>query len=752
MQDPRAPENPEQEIPSGIQQNALHMYAQERANRVRELKRRRREILLAAAILVLLLVLIWVQLELFGSGSAIFLALFNFNFVLLLVVLFLVLRNGLKLILERRRRVLGARLRTRLVLAFMTLTIIPCALMFVVTAQFVKLSVDFWFKDQVETSFESAMDLGRSMYENAGNSLRLSAESMLDEVQERRFAWGGQNMETFLARKKKEHQLALAGLLDSSRNKRIWQADPAAEESWESVRDALDWQAVRDKGFQFMLGKGTRSDVVYGVLAVDAGKRGYLVSAKDLGAFFKTRMDRIASGAGEYKQLRNLKYPLKWSLYVTLGVLTGLIFLGALWFAFRVAKELTAPVMALVAATERVARGDLSVRLNDKGTDEYGILIQSFNRMAEDLGQSRQELTDANELLALQNARLDGHRRYVETVLDNITAGVLSFDAQGLVTTVNKAARQLLQLPTEELVGRHVSEIVPERHLPLTEEIRRQLENQPDFRLNRQISLEVGGEERRLMVNSVGLIGPDGHLRGSVAVLEDITELERMQRMAAWREVARRIAHEIKNPLTPIKLCAQRLQRKFGDQVLDPAFAESTRLIVHEVEELLKMVQEFSSFAKLPELSLKPGFIGPMLEKLMEMFKNSHSRINWQLAMPTELPTVYMDESALHRAFLNILSNCAEALEHAPNPQVRVKAEYDAKMELLRVEVADNGPGLSEEERSRIFEPYFSRKKGGTGLGLTIVKSIISDHHGYVRAGRNNLGGASITVELPREL
>ena len=255
------------------------------------------------------------------------------------------------------------------------------------------------------------------------------------------------------------------------------------------------------------------------------------------------------------------------------------------------------------------------------------------------------------------------------------------------------------------------------------------------------------------MLHAVALPGTEG-TSAYVVVIEDITELEKMQRMAAWREVARRIAHEIKNPLTPIKLSAQRLQRKFGASVPDAVFGQCTGLIVKQVERLQEMVQEFSSFAKLPEVHLAPGDPGPLLQEVTVLFRNSHSHIQWHLSLPADLPRIAMDPDALHRALLNIFSNAAEALDAETNQprekkEVHVSAMHDREKGCLRLVIADNGPGLTPDERERIFEPYFSHKKGGTGLGLAIVKSAIADHGGTVRALATHGGGTSIVLEFP---
>ncbi len=719
--------------------------------RQRERKRRQQELVIAAIAFIVVLALTSVQLDQFRSGDALFVVMFNVNFVLLLGILVVVLRNSFKLLLERRRRVLGSRLRTRLVLAFVALALLPCSLMFLVTTKYVQLSMDFWFKDQVETSMETALDVGRGMYEKSGLRLVAQAENIRSDIVERGLAWGGQGMDALVERKRREYRLSLAGLYFQDGRERTWHSLGESHRVWKSAIPDIDWNSLKTQGFSYMLAKGEEGDYVFALLAVDGGKSGYLVTGEDMGPEFKARLDRIVRGAGEYKNLRKLKRPLRLMLYSSLGVLTSLIILGAIWFGFRVARELSAPILALAAGTERIAKGDLTVRLSDSSADELGMLIRSFNRMAQDLEQSRAEITSANTMLEEQNLKIARHSKYIETVLNNIAAGVMSFDQDGYINTVNRAACEILGMEAEALMGRRTEDILPEALGKLAVRVRGRFKQRLESRSQHSISLNIAGEERRLLINVVGF-STEGVYRGSVAVFEDISELERMQRMAAWREVARRIAHEIKNPLTPIKLSAQRLARKFGGQVDDPAFSQSTQLIVRQVEHLQAMVQEFSAFAKLPEVDPQPGRLEPLLEGVTDLFRNSHSSIAWDLRIPAPLPELPMDKEALHRAFMNIYTNAAEALEQsqASNPRVAITAVCQTSLNLVRVDVADNGPGLSEEERSRLFEPYFSRKKGGTGLGLTIVRSIVSDHRGYVRALPREGGGTVLVMELPR--
>ena len=723
--------------------------AQDFSLRERELMRRRRELVFAGAAFGLVLILTWILFYLFDAGSALFITVFSLNFLLLLGVAVVVIRNGLKLVLERRQGVLGSRLRTRLTLAFVALTFVPCVLMFLITTKFVQLSVDFWSKDQVTTSMETALEVGRGDYEKTGQRLNIQGQRTLGEIAERRLAWGGQGMDSLLLRKRQDYRLALAGLLGPDNIPRNWHSSQDMERAWAAAQKTLNWEAVRKQGFQAVLESGGNEDYVVAVLAVDKGKSGYLVLAESMGPGFKAKLDRIASGATEYQQLWRMKRALKWMLYVGLGVLTLLIVLGAVWFGFRVAKEISAPVLALADAAQRIARGDLSVRLDNYANDEMGVLIRSFNRMAADLEASREHLTGANQLLEAQNLRIAEHSQYIETVLDNIASGVISTDPHGRINMVNKAACAILEHSSDELVGHTLAELLPPEMRLMAGTMLEQFRRRPFSHWQRQIAIPLSGQERRLLVNAVGLVTPEGENRGFVAVFEDVSEMEKMQRLAAWREVARRIAHEIKNPLTPIKLSAQRLQRKFGSQVSDPVFSQSTSLIVRQVEALLYMVQEFSSFAKLPEVDPKPGTIAPILQELTDFFSNSHSSIRWQLDMPPDLPSLLMDKAALHRAFMNLFSSAADALKGTADGMVRVTVAVDKERGLLRTDVADNGPGLAGDDLSRLFEPYYSRKKGGTGLGLTIVKSIVSDHKGHVRAADSPKGGAVFTVELP---
>jgi len=725
------------------------------APELRERQRRRREVGIALLGVVVIVVLTWVELRLLGVNSYLFLGLVNLNIILLLVVLFVVGRNGVKLLLERRRNVLGSRLRTRLVLAFILLSLVPVALMFYVSAKFVQTSVDYWFKSQVEDSMEQSLEIGRAFYQSAQARLEQRGREVVSQVAANHYTWGGKSMDAHLQESLREYGLSVIGVITAEGRDQNKHPPQVFDRVWAEARTKVNLDDLRkNPRYVSVMLSTAGNDLVLGLVPVDEGRSGFLVLGESIGGGLMYKLDQVVRGLDEYKKLRKLKYPWKMTLYLTLGVMSLLIVLGASWFGFRLAKEISAPVQAMAMGTERIAKGDLSVRLEDTADDELGSLVRSFNHMAEDLEAGQKRLLDAQERMGQQYEELERRGRYIEAVLDNITSGVISTDANGRIGTVNKAAEAMLGINAEQLVGLKAQHLVHGEFSELLTGALKHLAKVPEARWTRQIELQLKDRSARFLVNLVGLSGgASGEAQvdgtGLVAVFEDITELEKMQRLAAWREVAQRIAHEIKNPLTPIKLSAQRLLRRFAAQPQEPVLTECGELIVREVERLQQMVGEFSNYAKLPELELVPGELQALLGEVVGTFATAHPDIAWSLHADADLPPLPFDAEGLRKVFINLLTNAAEALEGQGEGVVVVRAAHDPARGLARVSVSDNGPGFSQDERARMFEPYFSRKKTGTGLGLTIVRSIVTDHKGVVRVEAARPKGSVFVVELP---
>jgi two-component system nitrogen regulation sensor histidine kinase NtrY len=369
--------------------------------------------------------------------------------------------------------------------------------------------------------------------------------------------------------------------------------------------------------------------------------------------------------------------------------------------------------------------------------------------MTSDLRAGREKLTEANIELQSSNLELDQRRRYMETILGNVTAGIISVDQQGNLTTVNSAAEKLLQIDSSSVLGKDFKEIVANEHQPLVLGILADLKSSGKDSIRKQLTLTIGGSKLTLVVTVTNLHDESNEFIGTVVIFDDLTQLLKAQRMAAWREVARRIAHEIKNPLTPIQLSAQRLRRKYlnkfeGD---DLVFDDCTNLIVKQVDELKNLVNEFSNFARMPASNPEPNQLNNVLSEALTLYQEAHKDIQFILTRDDSLPIFNLDRDQIKRAMINLLDNAVSAVEE--KGKIEISTSYNPSLKMAIFTVSDNGHGIPPEDKPRLFEPYFSTKKTGTGLGLAIVSTIISDHNGYIRVKDNLPKGTSFIVELP---
>jgi two-component system nitrogen regulation sensor histidine kinase NtrY len=623
--------------------------------------------------------------------------------------------------------------------------------MFIASASFMQTSVDYWFKNQVETSMTQALSVGQMFLVDASQRVQSNAIRIKEIINTRKWTWNSPGTRHLLETQVKDSGFALSGIISPDQKPLVWHDRGEATAAWNEVAPRLagNIPLSQEAGVRTIFQPGIDGDYAFGILPLDGDNSNSLILAVHMSEGTMFKLDQVVRGLDEYKQLRTLKRPFKATFYFFLVLLALIIVFGSMWFGFKLAKQMSEPLLTLAMGTERIAKGDLSIRFADTGDDEVGQLIRSFNRMTEDLAAGQAEITAVNRELALSNTALAEHSQYIETVLDSVASVVISLDAKDQISTANKAVHTLFDKNPAEIIGKSPLEVIGPEYSGVLKLMLAQLRANPKVKWQEQISISRKDREWKFLVTVAGLSDAQGVYQGLVAVLEDITEMEKMQRVAAWREVARRIAHEIKNPLTPIKLSAQRLQRKFGAKADDSSFKECTSLIVNQVEHLQQMVEEFSAFAKLPEVKLKTDELRPVLEEQVNLFRTSHSRIAWELDCPDNLPPIAMDAAALSRALMNILTNAEEALAGQKNGKVIVRADYNHAEHTINIAIADNGPGLPDEELFRVFEPYFSRKKGGTGLGLTIVKSIITDHRGYVRANPEPGGGTVFNIQLP---
>jgi len=465
---------------------------------------------------------------------------------------------------------------------------------------------------------------------------------------------------------------------------------------------------------------------------------------------FVNRLNAVSRGLEEFKQFKLLKKPIKIIHLITLSIVTLLIIFSSVWFGFYLSKGITVPIQELAEGTNRIASGDYDFFIDLESKDEIGILVNSFNRMTMDLRNSKMQLEKANRQLMRSNIELEQRRLYMEIVLASVAAGVVSAGADGRILTINKSAEKMLNIKAERFIGKHYREILSKEHMKVISNfIRDEALFKKGF-MEKQVRVSVGDKTLTLLVSLNVLRDYRGKYLGLVAVFEDLTQIERAQRMAAWREVARRIAHEVKNPLTPIQLSAQRLKKKYGPKIGrddGKVFEECTNMIIDQVEGLKRLVNEFSSYARMPASNPKPNNIKQIIKESMSLFTETQKDIKFVFRDKDEVPEFKVDKEQIKRVMINLLDNAIDAIDE--KGEILVGLSYDKVGQAVTIEVADDGKGIPPEHKNRLFEPYFSTKKHGTGLGLAIASSIISEHNGTIRVKDRHPRGTSFIIELP---
>jgi two-component system nitrogen regulation sensor histidine kinase NtrY len=370
--------------------------------------------------------------------------------------------------------------------------------------------------------------------------------------------------------------------------------------------------------------------------------------------------------------------------------------------------------------------------------------------MAKDLREGKSKLDVVNRDLITSNKELDQRRLYMETILENVAAGVISADSRGVILTINKSAQKMLNISAQEMIGQNYKNVLGPKYRSIISGFVADKNLFKKGSIQREIGISIRGRSLKLLVSLDVLRDDQDNYLGLVAVFEDLTELEKAQRMAAWREVARRIAHEVKNPLTPIQLSAQRLRRKYGERLAKEdgtVFDECTRLIIDNVEELKVLVNEFSNFARMPGSSPMPDNIRQILQDAILLYKDAHKNITFEFIEDDDIPIFRLDKEQVKRAMINLFDNAVAAI--SGKGKISTGLFYDKVSKIVRIEVADTGTGISNGDKEHLFEPYFSTKKSGTGLGLAIVSRIISEHNGFIRVEDNKPKGTKFIIELP---
>jgi two-component system nitrogen regulation sensor histidine kinase NtrY len=729
-----------------------------------EKRRRKRELVLIPCILLIVALLTFFEARLirFGadipvSNTILMFILININLLLLVLLIFLVFRNLVKLLYDRRRHAVGANLRTRLVVAFVALTLLPTTILFFFSINFISTSIEFWFNVPVEQALQKSLNVGRRVYDRIENNNQFFLERIAYQIETNKLLQEKKRkaLSRYIQIVQREFNIDAIEVYDPElkritfavsqklENKNI----PTIAKEIFSKHDAF--KKVKSLTEVSAIGENVRTlaSVPFGVKNREA--EGFVVLSMVVPPAMANDMNAISQGFEEYQQIKLLKKPIQITYYISLSIVALLVVFCAVWFGFYLAKNITIPIMELAEGTRRVADGDLQFHLDLTANDEIGILVNSFNKMTRDLRTGREQLELSAEMLSQRNIEIEARRQNMEIVLKNVSAGVISLDARGMISTMNKSAEKMLNLNADDIIEHNYSELLKGHYLELAEEVLQELNSAKNNTVEFPIRLNVQGRPRSFLVNFNALKDDAGRHMGVVMVFDDLTELEKAQRMAAWREVARRIAHEVKNPLTPISLSAQRLKRKYASQIDDPVFDECTRMIIDHVDLIRNLVNEFSAFARFPTADLASCDLPPIIEETVALYKEGHEMIQFETQIEGDLPIPQMDldRQQIKQAMINLVDNAIAAVKG--QGRIQIKLVYYQSWDRLRIEVSDNGPGISDVDKARLFEPNFSTKKAGTGLGLTIVNTIIADHHGTISVEDQKPNGVRFIIELP---
>ena len=728
-----------------------------------ERKKRRREAIIIAVSVLMIIVLMRAEIHLsnissdvpMGSNILIF-GIINVILLLIILLIYMVFRNVAKLLMERRNKALGANLRTKLVIAFMGLSLIPTMLLFVVSATYVNQSIRNWFNTRIENSLAESLEVAQTYYKNSAANALYYGRQISNTIRDGRLLNEDNlpQLRELVHQKQQEYNLGIVEVYSSQNEELVRASNPGVpigeftNPSSEDIKAGLNGKELSRVN---TVGK---ADLIRGIMPIYSTYRADEVVGVVVVNYFVPyslveKMREITSSYEEFRQLKILKSPIRAGYILTLFLITMVIVFLAVWFGIYLANTLTTPIKELAEATRQVAEGNLDVQLEQAGSDEFGVLVAAFNKMTGDLRNHQQALRQTNVELVRSNHELDERRRYMEIVLRNVAAGVISVDRHGVITTINKSAEEHLQIAHRDVVGKNFRDVLKPEQIDTIKGILRDMVLAKQDTFSRQVTLPLRDSRATLLFNLTMLRDENGEFLGTVVVFDDMTKLIKAQRMAAWRKVARRIAHEIKNPLTPIQLSAQRLRKRYLPRFAsdDTVFDECTAMIVKSVDELKTLVDEFSSFARMPASNPAPTDLNGIIREALTLFSQGHRNIAFGFRADEKLPVLQLDRDQIKRVFINLLDNAVAAV--GDEGRIDIESRYDSELKMAVITVADTGHGISPEDKPRLFEPYYSTKASGTGLGLSIVSTIIADHNGFIRVRDNSPCGTKFIIELP---
>lgn len=673
------------------------------------------------------------------------------NFVFVLVLSFILARNLIKLFFEYRANRPGSRIKTKLVITLITFSLVPALIMSFLAFGLINQNLRQWFSAPSEQLLDSSQLIARSYYEKNQDFQFEAAQSLARQIKD-----FGLDSSTQLEQLSRDY--GFVAILFLGPEKQVLHQD----NNW---GESLPSQPVLDQVLE-----GQRYYSLRREIKTDHGVVGVPFFAEDssVGALFGRfsipesvtfHAIQVEEASKKYEAIKGGVSQLRLNYFSILGVTTLTVVLGFLWLGTYIAKKITVPLEALVEGARELAEGNLDHRVDANAVDELGILIDSFNRMGEEIKQNREKLESTNDELRETNIHLDERRSYIETILQNIATGVISVDKVGVIHAVNEAALKMLQVSRENFLNKSIQEATnPSLHKEFLALIKR-ADLYGTYR--KEITFKLKGRQLHVAATITSNPVPLKDKSEYLIVLDDLTELIKAEKFVAWQEVAKRLAHEIKNPLTPIQLSAERVNKQFEKIVQKHAssqeilnfqklLGEAMQIIAAEAEILRKLVEEFSKFARLPICKPTPVQFHHLIEETLALYDSNFKKVEIRKNFDSRIDEIRVDREQMQRVFINLIDNSLDALaESEASRRISVRTHLNAVRKTITVQIEDNGNGIAPQDYEHLFLPYFSTKKKGTGLGLAIVRQIISEHKGFVRAEPNLPRGTRFTMEIP---
>lgn len=714
--------------------------------KTQEIKKRKREKLIIFILLSLLFVLGSTQLYIIKGttekpliSEIAFFVLINLNLALLIFLLYLVIRNFSKIILDYRKGV-GSKIKYKLILFFLIFSSAPSILLFFLASTFISTSIERWFNVQIETSLNEALKVAKTFYKSTSDNALFHSRRISNFIKQERLLDHDRlkYLSSFLHEKKKDYNLESLEVF-SFLKERLFSEIPENSKPID-INSNIVVDALNGKE-NVIIDDSPTGDIVRASVPIFSTFKadeavGCVIVSYHIPHSMVNKMEIISETYEKYSKLMFFKKPLKSVLFIMLLITTLVIIFTSLWFGLYFARHITEPLEEMTLAAKSVSEGNMDIQVNIESEDEIGTLSRTFNTMLKDLKE--------------KSSIIEAQSNYLRVLMNKVSTGILALSPDGSVVTFNEAFKKIFFIDDVEN-NKELTKLF--QNVYSKEELLAMFDVKGIIKpKERIIKLTIKDIEKFLKVDIIPMFDDQKNLLGFVAVFDDITENIRYEKMLAWREVARKVAHEIKNPLTPIQLSASRIKKKYEKYISEEekeTFNECINTIVNQVEDIKSLINEFSNYGKMPSIKKNLASLSDVMKDLFFLFKETHKNINFEMDIDNNIPQFNFDAESMKRAMINLITNSIDAIGDKKDGEIKIKASYQPENDCVVITVSDTGIGVKEEYKSRLFEPYFSRKKGGTGLGLYIVYNIVKEHNGEIRLNEQKKDGTEFIITLP---